>query len=123
MGGIFASVVRNGPQSSIRRHGAAIPASPASPVALRESGSAPRALATCPHAHALLTSPALVVASLAVAAGAQADALALGSGKVLAYGRSIRRGRIRCTSRESGVTRENARGHGFRISRASYRRF
>jgi len=48
---------------------------------------------------------------------------ALGSGKVLAYGRSIRRGKITCTSRESGVTCENARGHGFRISRGSYRVF
>jgi hypothetical protein len=48
---------------------------------------------------------------------------ALGSGKVLAYGRSIRRGKITCTSRESGVTCKNARGHGFRISRGSYRVF
>lgn len=48
---------------------------------------------------------------------------ALGSGKILAYGRSVKRGGMTCTSRESGVTCKNARGHGFRISRASYRVF
>jgi hypothetical protein len=48
---------------------------------------------------------------------------ALGSGRVLAFGRSVRRGGLRCTSRESGITCKNRRGHGFRISRQSYRRF
>lgn len=48
---------------------------------------------------------------------------ALGAGTTLAYGRTIRRGGISCTSRRSGVTCTNARGHGFRLSRESYRRF
>lgn len=47
----------------------------------------------------------------------------LNAGGVLAYGRSITRGGITCTSRASGVTCRNARGHGFRVSRSSYRRF
>lgn len=48
---------------------------------------------------------------------------ALGAGKALAYGKSITRGGITCTSRKSGMTCKNARGHGFRISRGSYRTF
>lgn len=47
----------------------------------------------------------------------------LGAGKVLAYGRSLRRGRLTCTSRVSGMTCTNRRGHGFRLSRGSYRLF
>lgn len=43
---------------------------------------------------------------------------------VLRYGRSIRRGSIRCTSRTSGVTCKSLRtGHGFRLSSRAIRRF
>jgi hypothetical protein len=35
---------------------------------------------------------------------------------VLRYGTSRRYGRFRCTSRRSGITCENARGHGFTVS-------
>lgn len=49
---------------------------------------------------------------------------ALGAGKILAYGRSVSAGRYTCTSRTSGVTCRNGKsGHGFFISRASYRLF
>lgn len=49
---------------------------------------------------------------------------ALGAGPVLAYGKSVSAGRYTCTSRRSGVTCRNGRsGHGFFISRASYRLF
>ena len=48
---------------------------------------------------------------------------ALGAGPTLAYGRTVRRGGISCTSQRSGVTCKNARGHGFRLSRESHRRF
>ena len=48
---------------------------------------------------------------------------ALGGPGVLPYGRSVRRGSITCTSRTTGVTCKNKRGHGFLISRGSYRRF
>ena len=48
---------------------------------------------------------------------------ALGGERVLADGRSLRRGRLTCTSRQSGITCRNRRGHGFRISRESYRIF
>ena len=47
----------------------------------------------------------------------------LGGRVTLRYGRSLRRGSITCTSRLSGVTCKNRRGHGFRISRGGYRRF
>lgn len=48
----------------------------------------------------------------------------LGMGRRLQYGRSIRRGRFRCTSRRKGmrcVNRLNA--HGFELSRERARRF
>jgi hypothetical protein len=41
----------------------------------------------------------------------------LGSGGTLAYGRSIRRGSLRCTSSEAGIRCTNARHHGFSLSR------
>jgi hypothetical protein len=45
-------------------------------------------------------------------------------GAVLAYGRSRSVGRFTCTSRTSGMTcRNGANGHGFTISRSSYRAF
>lgn len=47
----------------------------------------------------------------------------LGAGRVLGYGRSLRRGRITCTSRQAGMTCRNGRGHGFRLSRDAYRLF
>jgi len=45
------------------------------------------------------------------------------NGRTLAYGRSVTRNRITCTSRTNGVTCRNPRGHGFRISKESYRLF
>ena len=48
---------------------------------------------------------------------------ALSGRRTLRYGISLRRGSITCTSRLSGVTCKNRRGHGFRVSRQSYRRF
>jgi uncharacterized protein DUF6636 len=49
---------------------------------------------------------------------------ALGSGPRLAYGRSIRRGRFRCTSRRSGMRCANLRtGHGFTLARDRVRLF
>ena len=48
----------------------------------------------------------------------------LGMGSALAYGRSITRGRFRCTSRRTGMRCRNQRsGHGFRLSRARARRY
>ena len=48
----------------------------------------------------------------------------LNAGPVLAYGSSRSEGRFTCTSRESGMTCRNRRnGHGFFLSRDSYRRF
>jgi Family of unknown function (DUF6636) len=42
-------------------------------------------------------------------------------GKVLHYGKSVRLGKFRCTSRRNGMHCENlGTGHGFRLSRASY---
>jgi hypothetical protein len=48
---------------------------------------------------------------------------ALGAPNVLAYGRTWHRGSITCTSRATGLTCRNARGHGFFLSRESWRRF
>ena len=45
---------------------------------------------------------------------------ALGAKKVLAYGRSLTVGRLKCTSRRSGMTCRNRGGHGFRISRTRH---
>jgi hypothetical protein len=42
---------------------------------------------------------------------------------VLAYGRSVTRSGIRCTSKRSGLTCTNPDGHGFFLSRESQRRF
>lgn len=47
----------------------------------------------------------------------------LGSGRKLAYGRSITRGHLWCTSRASGMTCRNARDHGFTLSRKAAQRF
>lgn len=48
----------------------------------------------------------------------------LHQGPVLRYGHHRRAGRFTCTSRESGMTCRNRRnGHGFFLSRQSYRRF
>jgi hypothetical protein len=48
----------------------------------------------------------------------------LGAGRRLPYGRSIRRGRFRCTSRRRGMRCVNRRnGHGFHLSRERARRF
>jgi hypothetical protein len=42
----------------------------------------------------------------------------------LGYGHAIRVGRFKCVSHMSGMTCKNIRsGHGFKLSRASYRRF
>ncbi|MBV9486152.1 MAG: hypothetical protein JO246_08870 [Frankiaceae bacterium] len=42
----------------------------------------------------------------------------------LAYGHALRDGVIRCVSRTSGMTCKNVKtGHGFKLSKASYRRF
>ena len=47
-----------------------------------------------------------------------------GSSRILAYGKSTTVGRFKCTSRTTGMTCINTRnGHGFRISRTSYRLF
>lgn len=49
---------------------------------------------------------------------------ALGTGRVLGYGESRRRGRYRCRSRTSGMRCVNTRtDHGFFISRQRARRF
>jgi hypothetical protein len=49
---------------------------------------------------------------------------AVPAGRKLGYGRSIRRGRFRCTSRRSGMRCVNRRsGHGFALSRERARRF
>src|ERR1700751_6099274 len=43
--------------------------------------------------------------------------------KALPYGKTIRAGGMRCTSRTDGVRCANGRGHGFLIGRAKYRLF
>jgi hypothetical protein len=43
--------------------------------------------------------------------------------KVLAYGKTLTYGPFRCTSRPAGLTCRNRAGHGWFLSRASYRRF
>jgi hypothetical protein len=45
------------------------------------------------------------------------------SAKSLPYGKSIRAGGMRCTSRTDGVRCANAAGHGFLIARRSYKLF
>ena len=45
------------------------------------------------------------------------------SARVLRYGTTWTRGPYVCTSRTSGLTCENAVGHGFFLSRLSWRRF
>ena len=48
----------------------------------------------------------------------------LGIGSTLGYGKSTRRGRFKCVSREAGMKCFNVRnGHGFFIARERYRRF
>lgn len=45
-------------------------------------------------------------------------------GKVIRYGKSIRRGRFKCTSKFSGMRCQNLRTkHGFKLSRERARRF
>lgn len=49
---------------------------------------------------------------------------AAGRGRRLAYGRTIRRGRYRCKSLQSGIRCANMRtGHGFALARERYRLF
>lgn len=48
---------------------------------------------------------------------------ALGRWRVLAYGATIRIGRIACRSRTTALTCANADGHGFALSRERARRF
>lgn len=43
--------------------------------------------------------------------------------RTLAYGRTIKVGPMRCTSRTDGVRCANALGHGFLVSRQAYRLF
>jgi hypothetical protein len=43
--------------------------------------------------------------------------------RVLAYGRTFRRGGITCTSARKGLTCSNSGGHGFFLSRERWRRF
>ncbi len=43
--------------------------------------------------------------------------------RVLAYGSSIKRRGIKCTSRESGLRCKNRSGHGFKLSRQSQKLF
>jgi hypothetical protein len=48
----------------------------------------------------------------------------LGQGRVLDYGKSLRRGRFRCASKRSGVKCVNKRNdHGFKLSRQRAKRF
>ena len=48
----------------------------------------------------------------------------LGAGTRLGYGKSVRRGRFKCMSRENGMKCVNVRNrHGFFIARERYRRF
>ena len=66
----------------------------------------------------------LVVGEVERGAMVCAGDTALGMGPVLAYGRSISEGRYTCASRRSGMRCVNRRsGHGFEISRQTYRRF
>jgi hypothetical protein len=44
-------------------------------------------------------------------------------GRVLAYGSTIRYGSIRCTSRATGMTCLNPRGHGFTVRKAGPKLF
>ncbi len=43
--------------------------------------------------------------------------------RVLAYGKTFTFGPFRCTSQSAGLTCRNRAGHGWFLSRASYRRF
>jgi hypothetical protein len=48
----------------------------------------------------------------------------IGAGRTLGYGRSVSRGRYRCTSRSSGIRCVNRRNdHGFKLSRQRVRLF
>lgn len=51
------------------------------------------------------------------------DTAVLPGAPTLRYGKTWRRGAFACTSRRSGLTCENAAGHGFFLSRQSWRRF
>ncbi len=49
---------------------------------------------------------------------------AVDSGRKLGYGQSVKRGRVRCRSRMSGMRCVNVRnGHGFAVSKQRVRRF
>jgi hypothetical protein len=58
-----------------------------------------------------------------VCAGDPGPFLFAARARVLAYGRSWRGGGIACTSRRTGLTCRNRRGHGFFLSRARWRSF
>jgi hypothetical protein len=51
------------------------------------------------------------------------DAVAGPAAPVLAYGRTLRFGPFRCTSRTTGLTCRNRHGHGFSVSRERRRVF
>jgi hypothetical protein len=51
------------------------------------------------------------------------DTVFVPNAKVLAYGTAYTFGPFRCTSRPAGLTCRNAAGHGWFLSRGSYRRF
>jgi hypothetical protein len=48
---------------------------------------------------------------------------AVPAGRVLAYGRSLKLGPFKCTSRRTGLTCRNGHSHGFALSRARQRLF
>lgn len=58
-----------------------------------------------------------------VCAGDPGPFLFASRARVLAYGRTWRGGGIACTSRRTGLTCRNRRGHGFFLSRARWRSF
>lgn len=51
------------------------------------------------------------------------DTAILPGSRILGYGRTWTRGPFTCTSRTTGLTCSNAAGHGFFLSRESWRRF
>jgi hypothetical protein len=51
------------------------------------------------------------------------DTAILPGSKILGYGKTWTRGPFTCTSRTAGLTCGNAAGHGFCLSRQSWRRF
>jgi hypothetical protein len=51
------------------------------------------------------------------------DTVFVPSARVVAYGHTIKVGPFRCTSQSSGLTCRNRAGHGWFLSRTSYRRY